>query len=121
MERQGIGGAGLAAAAPAGVPTDAIAGREVWLSGWALKPGRLKPAELVFLSCQNTRRFLSAIRVRAARPELARQLGVADARIGWEALVSGELLPPGGCELDAWVYDRHQNEFVRLSRAAGKV
>ena len=121
VERQGSGGTSLAAAAPSGAPTDAIAGREVWLSGWALKPGRLKPAELVFLSCQNTHRFLSAIRVRAARPELASQLGVADARIGWEALVSSELLPPGGCELDAWVYDRHQNEFVRLSRAAGKL
>jgi hypothetical protein len=119
IERVTVAGTTSTAGPPPATAAGGAERRDVRLSGWALKPGRGKPAELVFLGCRGSRRFLSAVRVGAERPELARTLGVGDARIGWEASVAGELLPPSGCELDAWVYDRYENRFVRLSGVHG--
>jgi hypothetical protein len=117
VERVTVSGTGSTASQPPAAGAGGAEGGGVRLSGWALKPGRGKPADLVFLGCRGSRRFLSAVRVGSERPELARARGVADARIGWEASVASELLPPGGCELDAWVYDRYKNEFLRLPRS----
>ncbi|XGV98606.1 MAG: hypothetical protein ACAF41_06640 [Leptolyngbya sp. BL-A-14] len=88
----------------------------ITISGWAILPEQMKPAQLVFLSRSgDPETFFTNTYVNIRSPDIAKALrNRRYRRARWATTVSPNLWPLGKTVLTAWVYDPGGNQFVRL-------
>ena len=85
------------------------------IGGWAILPDQNQQPRLVFLSEGEQNSFFANAYVRGESPDIAEFLNSNRYNLArWEVILSGESLPVGETEIKAWVYDPHQQQFVRL-------
>ena len=101
-------------------------GERVALTGWAVLPDRLEPADAVLLTCDDSRAgpsIVALIEVIEKRPDVVAATGEPGFfRSGWRRIFSARELPPGA--IKAWAYDAERRQAWRLpgemKRKAGK-
>ena len=86
------------------------------LTGWAVLPDRLEPADAVLLTCddaQGVPSIVALIEVIEKRADVVAATGEPGFyRSGWRRIFSTRELPPGA--IKAWAYDAERRRAWRL-------
>jgi hypothetical protein len=85
------------------------------LQGWAILPDSRQSPKTVFLSYGEQFSFFAHGTVNVDRPDMAKALNSSRyTTVGWLAVTTLNTLPLGETVINAWVYDREGNRFVKL-------
>ncbi|NET54868.1 MAG: hypothetical protein F6K47_01265 [Symploca sp. SIO2E6] len=84
-------------------------------SGWAVIPNQKKLPKLVLLSYQGQKSFFTTAYVAFPRPDVAQALNSQQYTLsGWAIDYPTESMPLGEHIIQAWVYDKQGEQFVKL-------
>jgi hypothetical protein len=96
-------------------------GNRVALTGWAVLPHRLEPADAVLLTCddaQGAPKIVALVEVIDKRADVVAATGEPGFyRSGWRRVLTAGDLPPGNVTIKAWAYDAERRRAWRLPGA----
>ncbi|NES20327.1 MAG: hypothetical protein F6K41_15690 [Symploca sp. SIO3E6] len=89
--------------------------KNILFSGWAVIPNQVELPKLVLLSYQGQKSFFTTSYVAFPRPDIAKTLNSAQYTLsGWSVDYPTESMPLGEQIIQAWVYDKQGEQFVKL-------
>jgi len=89
--------------------------KNILFSGWAIIPNQKELPKLALLSYQGQKSFFTTAYVAFPRPDIAQTLNSEQYTLsGWSVDYPTESMPLGEQVIQAWVYDKQGEQFVKL-------
>jgi len=89
--------------------------KNILFSGWAVLPNQVELPKLVLLSYQGQKSFFTTAYVAFPRPDIAQTLNSVQYTLsGWLVDYPTKSMPLGEQIIQAWVYDKQGEQFVKL-------